>query len=169
MEQIRNGSLPLRVTHNDTKLNNLLFDRNGHSMCLIDLDTIMPGTALNDYGDAIRYGASTADEDEPNLEKVHFDMNLFELYTKGYLEGCGSVLTAKEREYMVWGAKLLTLECGMRFLADYLQGDVYFKTDYPTHNLVRSRTQFRLVAEMEQHFDEMGQIVRRYGEAEANA
>ena len=169
MEQIRNGSLPLRVTHNDTKLNNLLFDRNGHSMCLIDLDTIMPGTALNDYGDAIRSGASTADEDEPNLEKVHFYMNLFELYTKGYLEGCGGVLTAKEREYMVWGAKLLTLECGMRFLADYLQGDVYFKTDYPTHNLVRSRTQFRLVAEMEQHFDEMGQIVRRYGEAEANA
>ncbi len=162
MEQLRQGRLPIRVTHNDTKLNNILFDQEGHSLCLIDLDTIMPGLSLNDYGDAIRYGASTAAEDETDLDKVKLDMELFELYTRGYLEATRGVLTEAEREYLVWGAKLLTLECGIRFLTDYLQGDVYFKTEYPSHNLVRCRTQFKLVEEMERRFDEMTAVVNRY-------
>lgn len=163
MEQLRKGNLPLRVTHNDTKLNNILFDAHtGKGLCIIDLDTIMPGLAVNDFGDSIRFGASTGAEDERDLNKVHFDLGLFELYTKGYLEAAGDVLTPAEKEYLPWGAKLLTLECGMRFLADYLQGDTYFKTQYPTHNLVRCRTQFQLVREMEERFGEMQEIVEKY-------
>ena len=169
MELLREGRLPLRVTHNDTKLNNILFDaKTGKGLCIIDLDTIMPGLALSDYGDSIRFGASTGAEDEKDLNKVHFDMHLFELYTKGYLETAGPVLTDTEKEYLPWGARLLTLECGIRFLTDYLRGDEYFKTQYPTHNLVRARTQFRLVDEMEQHFDEMKALVAKYSQ-EANA
>lgn len=163
MEQVRRGKLPLRVTHNDTKLNNILFDEKTHrGLCIIDLDTIMPGLALNDYGDSIRFGASTAAEDERDLGKVHFNLEMFEAYTKGYLEAAGDVLTPAEKEYLPWGARLMTLECGMRFLTDYLQGDTYFKTEYPDHNLVRARTQFKLVEEMEQHFDEMHRIVAKY-------
>lgn len=163
MEQLREGNLPLRVTHNDTKLNNILFDeRTGEGLCIIDLDTIMPGLALSDFGDSIRFGATTAAEDEPDVSKVHFDMELFEAYTKGYLETAGDVLTDKEKEYLPWGARILTLECGIRFLTDYLRGDEYFKTQYPTHNLVRARTQFKLAAEMEDRFDEMKEIVKKY-------
>lgn len=163
MEQLRLGNLPLRVTHNDTKLNNILFDEaTGEGLCIIDLDTIMPGLALADFGDSIRFGATTAAEDEQDLTKVHFDLALFEVYTKGYLEAAGDVLTEAEKEYLPWGAKLLTLECGIRFLGDYLNGDTYFKTEYPTHNLVRSRTQFRLVDEMEQNWQQMQEIVKRY-------
>lgn len=161
MDQLRKGNLPLRVTHNDTKLNNILFDeKTGKGICVIDLDTIMPGLALNDFGDSIRFGASTASEDERDLSKVHFDLQLFEAYTKGYLKAAGKVLTQTEKDYLTWGAKLITLECGMRFLTDYLQGDTYFKTQYPEHNLVRARTQFKLVQEMEQQFERMQQIVR---------
>lgn len=163
MEQVRQGNLPLRVTHNDTKLNNILFDEETNKgLCIIDLDTIMPGLALSDYGDSIRFGASTAAEDEQDLNKVHFSLELFEAYTKGYLEAAGDVLTPTEKEYLPWGARLLTLECGIRFLTDYLQGDTYFKTEYTDHNLVRARTQFKLVDEMEQHFDEMRKIVKKY-------
>ena len=163
MEQLRSGSLPLRVTHNDTKLNNILFDAaTGKGLCIIDLDTIMPGLALNDYGDSIRFGATRAAEDEPDLAKVHFDLELFEAYTCGYLEAAGDVLTPAEKEYLPWGAKLITLECGIRFLTDYLQGDDYFKTQYSTHNLVRCRTQFKLVEEMEQAFGRMQAIVKKY-------
>ena len=163
MSRLRNGTLPLRVTHNDTKLNNILFDeKTGEGLCIIDLDTIMPGLAANDFGDSIRFGASTAAEDEPNLDKVHFDITLFELYAKGYLEAAGDVLTDDEKQSLVWGAKLMSLECGMRFLTDYLQGDAYFKTQYPVHNLVRCRTQFKLVAEMEENFDAMRAIVKKY-------
>ena len=165
MDGLRSGKLPLRVTHNDTKLNNILFDaKTGKGMCIIDLDTIMPGLALNDFGDSIRFGATRAAEDEPDVSKVHFELDLFEAYTKGYLETAGDVLTDAEKEYLPWGAKIITLECGMRFLTDYLQGDVYFKTQYPNHNLVRCRTQFKLVAEMEEHFDEMKAIVKKYSE-----
>ena len=157
------GRLPLRVTHNDTKLNNILFDgKTGKGLCIIDLDTIMPGLAANDFGDSIRFGAATAAEDEPDLDLVHFDISLYELYVKGYLEETGDVLTEQEIESLPWGARLMTLECGIRFLTDYLQGDTYFKTEYPEHNLVRARTQFRLVDEMEQQFDKMQEIVRRY-------
>lgn len=163
MQQLGKGLLPLRVTHNDTKLNNILFDADtGKGLCIIDLDTIMPGLAANDFGDSIRFGASTAEEDEKDLEKVHFDINLYEMYVKGYLETAKDVLTPEEIASLPWGARLMTLECGMRFLADFLQGDVYFKTSYPEHNLVRARTQFRLVEEMEEQFDEMNRILQTY-------
>ena len=165
MDLLEAGELPLRVTHNDTKLNNVLFDeKTGEALCVIDLDTIMPGLAANDYGDSIRFGASTAAEDEKNLDKVHFDFGLFEAYTRGYLETAGSALTAKEKETLPWGARLMTLECGMRFLTDFLQGDTYFKVTHPTHNLERCRTQLRLVAEMEQRFEEMQRTVRELSE-----
>ena len=163
MKQLEAGELPLRVTHNDTKLNNILFDKDtGKGLCIIDLDTIMPGLAANDFGDSIRFGASTAEEDEPDLDKVHFDIHLYEMYVKGYLEMAKDVLTPAEIESLPWGARLMTLECGMRFLADFLQGDVYFKTAYPKHNLIRARTQFKLVKEMEEQFAEMQRIVRQY-------
>ncbi len=163
MDLLEAGVLPLRVTHNDTKLNNILFDKfSGEGLCVIDLDTIMPGLALNDYGDSIRFGASTAAEDEPNLDKVHFDLALFEAYTKGYLEAAGKILTEKEKAYLPWGAKLMTLECGMRFLTDYLQGDTYFKASRPLQNLHRCRTQFRLVQEMENNWEKMHEIVQKY-------
>ena len=163
MNQLQEGILPLRVTHNDTKLNNILFDADtDQGLCIIDLDTIMPGLAANDFGDSIRFGASTAEEDEPDLNKVHFDLHLYELYVKGYLEMARDVLTPAEIDSLPWGARLMTLECGMRFLADYLQGDVYFKTAYPEHNLVRARTQFRLVKEMEEQFEQMYEILRKY-------
>lgn len=163
MKQLQEGSLPLRVTHNDTKLNNILFDADtGKGLCIIDLDTIMPGLAANDFGDSIRFGASTAEEDEQDLDKVHFDIYLYEIYVKGYLEMAKDVLTPAEIDSLPWGARLMTLECGMRFLADYLQGDVYFKTSYPEHNLVRARTQFRLVKEMEEQFEDMYEVLRKY-------
>ncbi|MEG1408025.1 MAG: mucin-desulfating sulfatase, partial [Ruthenibacterium sp.] len=126
------------------------------------LDTIMPGLALNDYGDSIRFGASTAAEDEPELSKVHFSLELFEAYTKGYLEAAGAVLTDTEKAYLPWGAKLMTLECGTRFLTDFLQGDTYFKVSRPLQNLERARTQFKLVAEMEENWDTMAAIVKKY-------
>lgn len=161
VEQQENGTLPLRVTHNDTKLNNILFDaETGKGLCIIDLDTIMPGLAANDFGDSIRFGAATAEEDERDLDKMHFDISLYELYVEGYLEATRDVLTPEEIESLPWGARLMTLECGIRFLTDYLEGDTYFKTAYPEHNLVRARTQFRLVDEMEQQFDKMQEIVR---------
>lgn len=163
VEQQENGILPIRVTHNDTKLNNILFDADtGKGLCIIDLDTIMPGLAANDFGDSIRFGAATAEEDEKDLSKMHFDISLYELYTKGYLEETRDVLTPEEAASLAWGARLMTFECGMRFLTDYLQGDTYFKTAYPEHNLVRARTQFRLVDEMEQQFDQMIEIVAKY-------
>ncbi len=163
VEQQNAGILPLRVTHNDTKLNNILFDeKTGKGLCIIDLDTIMPGLAANDFGDSIRFGAATAEEDEQNLDLMHFDISLYELYVKGYLEETKDVLTEAEIKSLPWGARLMTLECGIRFLTDYLQGDTYFKTDYPEHNLVRARTQFRLVDEMEQQFDRMQELVEKY-------
>ncbi len=144
------GELPLRVTHNDTKINNVLLDRDtGKALCVIDLDTVMPGLAVNDFGDAIRSGAATGREDEPDADSVKLDMELYEAFRAGFIEGCPS-LTDKELEMLPVGAKIMTLECGMRFLTDYLEGDWYYKTDYDDHNLVRSRTQFRLVRDMEE-------------------
>ena len=163
MDQLHEGILPLRVTHNDTKLNNILFDADtGKGLCIIDLDTIMPGLAANDFGDSIRFGASTAEVDEPDLDKVHFDIHLYELYVKGYMEMAKDVLTPAEMASLPWGARLMTFECGIRFLMDFLQGDIYFKTAYPEHNLVRARTQFRLVKVMEEQFETMCEIVSRY-------
>ncbi len=156
------GELPLRVTHNDTKLNNIMMDsKTGKGICVIDLDTVMPGLAVNDFGDSIRFGASTAAEDEKDLSKVSCDMELFELYTKGFMEGCKGSLTQKEREMLPMGAKVMTFECGMRFLTDYLQGDTYFKIHREGQNLDRCRTQFKLVKDMEEKWDTMQDIVRR--------
>ncbi|MCI8443037.1 MAG: aminoglycoside phosphotransferase family protein [Provencibacterium sp.] len=159
----KKGELPLRVTHNDTKLNNILIDKaTGRGLCVIDLDTVMPGLALNDYGDSIRFGASTALEDEQDLDKVSMDLQLFELFTKGFLETAGRVLTDKEIEMLPAGAKMMTLECGMRFLTDYLEGDTYFKIHREGHNLDRARTQFKLVYDMEQKWAQMQAIVQKY-------
>lgn len=159
---LREGKLPLRVTHNDTKLNNILFDKGSKkALCIIDLDTVMPGSALYDFGDSIRFGASTGDEDEKDLSRVELDLSLFEAFTRGYLEGSGGSLTEKEIEMLPMGAKLMTYECGIRFLADYLRGDVYFKIHREGHNLDRARTQFKLVADMEKKWMQMHDIVRK--------
>ena len=157
------GKLPLRVTHNDTKSNNVLIDSaTGKGLCVIDLDTVMPGLAVNDFGDSIRFGASTGAEDEKDLSKISCDMDLYDIYTKGFLEGCGDTLTNTEIESLPIGAKVMTYECGMRFLTDYLSGDTYFKIDYPTHNLDRARTQFKLVWDMEQKWEKMKEISGKY-------
>jgi Ser/Thr protein kinase RdoA (MazF antagonist) len=157
------GELPLRVTHNDTKLNNVLFDRESRrGLCVIDLDTVMPGLMANDFGDSIRFGASTAAEDERDLSKVNFSLPLYTAYTEGFLEACGESVTDCERAHLPHGAAIMTLECGIRFLADYLSGDVYFRTSRPGHNLDRCRTQFKLVADMEKAWDEMREIAQRF-------
>lgn len=150
------GKLPLRVTHNDTKLNNILFDKySGEAVCVIDLDTIMPGYAVNDFGDSIRFGASTAAEDEADLSKVNFDINLYRAYAEGYLEGAAGKLTDGEIELLPVGAMMMTFECGMRFLTDYLEGDTYFRTTRAGQNLDRARNQFKLLSDMEARFEEM--------------
>ena len=163
LEAQREGKLPLRVTHNDTKLNNILIDRKtGEGICVIDLDTTMPGLSINDFGDSIRFGANHCAEDEADLSKVAFDLELFEAYTRGFLEGAGGSLTPAELEYLPWGARLMTLECGIRFLTDYLEGDRYFRIHDPDQNLRRCRTQFKLVRDMEERFDAMGAVVAAY-------
>lgn len=157
------GRLPLRVTHNDTKLNNILFDKKtGEPLCVIDLDTIMPGYSVNDFGDAIRFGATTAAEDECDLEKVNFDISLYELYVKGFLLGTSGELTECEIDLLPIGAIMMTYECGMRFLTDYLSGDTYFKTSRPGHNLDRARNQFKLVEDMEKELGNMRKIIEKY-------
>ena len=160
MDLQRAGKMPYRVTHNDTKLNNIMIDDNtGEAVCVIDLDTIMPGASVFDYGDSIRFGANTAAEDETDLSKVTLSLELFEAYTKGFLEGCAGKLTDIEVQMLPMGAKLMTFECGMRFLTDYLQGDTYFKIHREGHNLDRCRCQFALVKDMEAKWDEMAKIV----------
>ncbi len=156
VEALKRGELPLRVTHNDTKLNNVLIDeKTREALCVIDLDTVMPGLSAYDFGDAIRYGASTAAEDEPDVDKVHLSMPLFRAYAEGYLGEVRDSLTPTELTSLPVGAKMMTLETGIRFLGDYLNGDVYFKTDYPEHNLVRAKTQLKLLQDMDAHWDEM--------------
>lgn len=154
------GELPLRVTHNDTKLNNILFDaKTAEPVCVIDLDTVMPGYSVNDFGDSIRFGANTAVEDETDLSKVSLDLELFRTYAEGFLRGCNGSLTKKEIELLPVGAIMMTLECGMRFLTDYIEGDVYFKIHRDGHNLDRCRCQFALVADMERKLDKMNAII----------
>lgn len=156
------GKLPLRVTHNDTKINNILFDADTlEPKCVVDLDTVMPGLSLYDFGDAIRSGAATAAEDETDLSKMSMSLELYKAYTQGYLSTAGESLTDLEIEYLPFSAKLLALECGMRFLTDYLDGDVYFKTKYPDHNLIRCRTQFKLVEDIESKLEDMRKITVR--------
>ena len=155
-----NGTLPLRVTHNDTKLNNVLLDeKTRKARCVIDLDTVMPGLAAYDFGDAIRFGAATAAEDERNLSLMTIDLERFRIFTRGYLE-YGPDFSEKEIETFPLGAIIMTLECGVRFLTDYLDGDRYFAIRRDGQNLDRARTQFKLVSEMEKHLDEMRRIVR---------
>ena len=160
VNMLAEGKLPLRVTHNDTKLNNVMLDETTRKpLCVIDLDTVMPGLSLYDYGDSIRFGAATAAEDEKDLDKVWMDIDLFETYTKGFLSACPG-LTENERDMLPMGAKLMTLECGVRFLTDYLSGDTYFRTHYEGQNLDRCRTQFKLVADMESKWADMKRIVK---------
>ncbi|MBQ9518005.1 MAG: aminoglycoside phosphotransferase family protein [Eubacterium sp.] len=160
-ELVGAGDIPLRVTHNDTKLNNVLFDRDTNEcLCVIDLDTVMPGTALFDFADAIRFGASTAAEDEADLSKVSLDLGYFEAYTKGFLSEAGGTLNDCEKANLPFAAWLITLELGMRFLTDYLTGDEYFKTAYPEHNLVRAKNQLALAKDMQSKMEEMDNIIR---------
>lgn len=159
---INEKKLPLSVTHNDTKLNNVLFDNNTKKgICVVDLDTVMPGLSLYDFGDSIRFGANTAAEDEKDLSKVKIDLELYKAYVEGYLKATGEDILEEEINNLTFSSKLMTLECGMRFLGDYLNGDVYFsKIDYSEHNLVRARTQLKLVKEIEENFDKMEAIVK---------
>ena len=162
MDRLESGELSLRVTHNDTKLNNVMIDDlTGKGICVIDLDTVMPGLVMNDFGDSIRIGASTAEEDETNLSLVSCSMELFETYTRGFLKGCGNSLTPLEVSLLPMGAKMMTYENGIRFLTDYLQGDVYFKIARKKHNLDRCRTQLKLIEDMEAKWDQMQEIVQK--------
>lgn len=160
VDAIAEGRIPLRVTHNDTKLNNVLLDSiTGEGVCVIDLDTVMPGSLLYDYGDALRFGGSSGAEDERDLDKIYFKVDNFTAFTKGFLEELPNI-TDEELKLLPFSIKLMTLECGSRFLADYLNGDTYFKTAYPEHNLDRCRTQFKLVREIEEKMDELNGIVK---------
>ena len=158
---LRSGALPLRVTHNDTKLNNVLLDeQTGRARSVLDLDTVMPGLSAYDFGDAVRFGASSAAEDETDLSKVFLRLDMYRAYLEGYLDACGHALTENEINVLPLGAKVITIELGMRFLKDYLDGDVYFKIDRPTQNLDRCRAQLRLAANMEAQWPQMQQILR---------
>ena len=157
------GLLPLRVTHNDTKLNNVMIDNStGQGLCVIDLDTVLPGLSLYDFGDAIRFGANPAAEDERDLSKVRMELSLFDEFSHGFLEEASESLNSKEIEFLPMSAKIMTYECGMRFLADYIQGDIYFKIHCDNHNLDRARTQFKMVEDMETKMDAMSKIVAKY-------
>ena len=156
------GAIRLRVTHNDTKLNNVLFDKDTlRAVCVVDLDTVMPGLAMNDFGDAVRHGANTAEEDETDLGRVQLDLDLFKAFAEGFLAGCGGSLTDEEVHLLPAGAMVISYELGMRFLTDHLQGDVYFKTHRPDHNLDRARVQMALLQDMERKSTEMERVIDR--------
>jgi Ser/Thr protein kinase RdoA (MazF antagonist) len=160
---LEKGLLPERVTHNDTKFNNVMIDdETGKGICVIDLDTVMPGLALYDFGDAVRYAANKVAEDEPNSSEAGIDLGIYDRLANGFLDSTREFLTPTETEYLSFSAKLMTLECGMRFLTDYLEGDRYFRTRRERHNLDRCRTQLGLVADMEARFDEMEMIVEKH-------
>lgn len=163
LQMLKKGELPLRVTHNDTKINNVMVDEaTGEGICVIDLDTVMPGLSLYDFGDSIRSGATSGLEDEPDLSKIWMELPLFEIYTKGFMESVGDALTENEILMLPMGAKVMTFECGIRFLTDHLNGDTYFKIHREGHNLDRARTQFKLVADMEEKWPQMMAIVKSY-------
>lgn len=159
-EMVERGILPMRVTHNDTKLSNILFDENDEVLCVIDLDTVMSSTALNDFGDAIRSYTNTGAEDDTDLSRVAMNIETFRHYTEGYLSERGESMTRSEREWLAFSALYITYEQVLRFLMDYIDGDTYYKTAYPEHNLVRARAQHKLLQSMEQQYDEMQAIVR---------
>ena len=163
LHKIADGTIPLRVTHNDTKLNNILMDsKTGEPVCVIDLDTIMPGSVLFDFGDAIRFGASSAAEDETDLSKVYMREDAFDAFAKGFVGGLEGSLSEEEIMELPMGALIITLETGIRFLTDYLNGDTYFRIHYPQHNLDRARNQFALVRDMEKKMPRMREIVKKY-------
>ncbi|MDP4282338.1 MAG: aminoglycoside phosphotransferase family protein [Bacteroidota bacterium] len=151
--------IPLRVTHNDTKLNNILFDENNKAICIVDLDTVMPGYILYDYGDAIRTGANTCNEDEKNTTRVALNLELFEAYSKGYLNVVKEIITPCEKENFAFSARFMTFIIGLRFLTDFLDGDIYYKIAFPDHNLRRARVQFALMKDMEKNYDKMRKII----------
>ena len=162
VNEISSGNIPLRVTHNDTKLNNILMDpETNEGVCIIDLDTVMPGSALYDFGDAIRFGASNALEDEKDLSKVFFRTDMFEAFAKGYIRGTRGAMTEHEIKCLPMGAHIITFETGLRFLTDYLENDVYFKTSYSGHNLVRAKNQFKLVFDIETRMSEFNNIISK--------
>ena len=156
----REGKLPKRTNHCDTKVNNILFDKDENVLCVVDLDTVMPGYVLSDFGDFIRTGANKGAEDDKNLDNVEVDLPIFEGYAKGYLKKASSFLTSTEIDNLAFGAKLLTYMQTVRFFTDYLNGDTYYKTAYPEHNLVRTKAQFKLLQSLEENFDKMQEIVR---------
>ena len=157
------GEIPLRVTHNDTKTNNVLIDRKtGQAVCVVDLDTVMPGLAVNDFGDSIRFGTNTAAEDEPDLSKVSCDLERYDAFTKGFLEALDGNLTEREVDLLPLGALTMTYESALRFLADFLEGDVYFHINRPHHNLDRARTQIKMVQEMEAKWEQIQAIMEKY-------
>ena len=163
LDSFNNFNIPIRVTHNDTKINNVLFDKDtSKALCVIDLDTVMPGTILSDFGDAIRSGCNSSTEDEVDLSKVHFKMELYEVFTKGFLEETKDILTKDELDLLYLSPLLLTYELALRFLSDYLEGDIYFKTTRLNQNLDRTRTQIKLIKEMEEHLSEMKDIINKY-------
>ena len=163
VDRIAKGEIPLRVTHNDTKLNNIMMDNTtGEGICILDLDTIMPGSVLYDFGDSIRFGASSAAEDETDLEKVYVREDMFRAYTEGFLKGLGGSLSEAEIRALPMGAYVITLETGIRFLTDYLEGDTYFRIHREGHNLDRARNQFKLVADMEAKMDRLNAIVAEF-------
>ena len=160
VELIENGALPLRVTHNDTKSNNVMLDKaTGKAICVIDLDTVMPGSVLYDYGDAIRFGANTAAEDEPDISKISLDLDKARAFTEGFMAETNGFLTEAELRRLLLGIKVLTGELAMRFLTDYLDGDLYFKIDYPEHNLVRTRAQIALLKDIEKKEQQLQELV----------
>ncbi|HOI47232.1 MAG TPA: aminoglycoside phosphotransferase family protein [Bacilli bacterium] len=161
MDLLNSKKVPVRVTHNDTKLNNVMFDNESNkAICMVDLDTVMPGTVLFDFGDAIRIGASTAAEDEKDLSKVGVELEYFKEFTRGFLKHTNGILVKDEIDNLVNSAIVITLECGMRFLTDHIDGDKYFGIKYPNHNLDRARTQFKMVEEMEKKYEDMIHIVK---------
>lgn len=159
---LKSGDIPKRVTHNDTKLNNVMFDKNtGKCLAVVDLDTVMPGSLCYDFGDAIRFGCNTSTEDDKDLSRVNFDINLFKAFAEGYISAMKDSITQVERDNLAFSAILMTYECGMRFLADHLDGDVYFKISREGQNLDRARTQFKLIEDMEKLLPEMEEIVKK--------
>jgi thiamine kinase-like enzyme len=157
----KEGKIPVRITHNDTKFNNILLDENDRALCIIDLDTVMPGYIHYDFGDAIRTAANIAAEDEKELSKISMDISLFEAYTCGYLSETRDMLNNVEKEYLAFAPRLITFTIAVRFLTDYLDGDNYFKVYHEHHNLQRAKAQMKLMESMEEQYDKMQRIIGR--------
>ncbi len=159
LELEKQGKIPTRIIHNDTKLNNVLFDENDNILCVVDLDTVMPGLVLYDFGDAIRTISNPVAEDEKDISKVIFNIEMYEAFAKGFLSKTIDILTKEEIENLAFSAKLMTFIIGLRFLTDYIEGDIYYKTAQPKHNLERAKVQFKLLSSMEENFDKMQEII----------